>query len=191
MSDPARGRPRVLGLSATNTRIAVVLAIVAVAGGIVLAAIALVPEFELVRTESFQGTLLATSRVNLSFPVDVGLTELRLEVGNCTVFVTALDGAQWDRYNASGELPNPQLTCLRRNATFDYQLRALVVENQGIRPESYGISARLFAVRSSRAVLAIPAFPLILVGSSFLVFWWLQRGIDRLHDNLKKEENKR
>ena len=117
-----------------NTRIAVVLAVAAIASGIVLAAIALIPEFELVRTESLQGTLLATSRVNLSFPVDVGLTELRLEVGNCTVFVTALDGAQWDRYNASGELPNPQLTCLRRNATFDYQLRALVVENQGIRP---------------------------------------------------------
>lgn len=191
MSDPASGRPKVLRLSGMNTRIALVLAIAAVAGGIVLAATALIPEVELVRTESLQGSLLATSRLNLSFPVDVGLTELRLEIGNCTVFVTALDGAQWDRYNASGELPSPQLTCTRRNATFDYQLRALVVENQGLRPESYEVSARLFAVRSTRALLAIPAFPLILGGSSFLVFWSLQRGIDRLHASVQKEENKR
>jgi len=135
--------------------------------------------------------LLATSRLNLSFPVDVGLTELHLEVGNCTVFVTAIDGPQWARYNASGELPSPQLDCTRRNATFDYQLRALVLENQGLRSERYQISVRLFAVRSTRALLAVPAFPLILGGSTFFVFWSLQRGIDRLHARTKSEENKR
>ena len=127
------------------------LAVVAVIGGTVLAAFALIPDIELVRTETLHGNLNASSQQNLSFPVDVGLTELRLEVGNCTVFVTALNEPQWSHYNASGELPNPQLTCGERSATFYYQLRALILQNDGLSPEAYQILARLYAVRSSRA----------------------------------------
>jgi len=166
------------------------LAVVAVIGGTVLAAFALIPDIELVRTETLHGNLNASSQQNLSFPVDVGLTELRLEVGNCTVFVTALNEPQWSHYNASGELPNPQLTCGERSATFYYQLRALILQNDGLSPEAYQILARLYAVRSSRALLAIPAFPLILGGSTFLVFRWLQRGIERIHE-IRKTVTKR
>ena len=168
-----------------NTLLVVGLAIAAVVGGTVLVAFALIPDIELIRTETLEGNLNASSQQNLSFPVDVGLTELRLEVGNCTVFVTALSETQWSHYNASGQLPNPQLSCSERSATFYYQLRALILQNDGLSAEAYQILARLYAVRSSRALLAIPAFPLILGGSTFLVLRLLQRGVDRIHEDRK------
>ena len=174
-----------LHLLQVNSLVVLGLAIAAVIGGTVLAAFALIPDIELVRTETLGGSLNASSQQNLSFPVDVGLTELRLEVGNCTVFVTALTDTQWSHYNASGQLPNPQLSCAERSATFYYQLRALILQNDGLSAEVYRIQARLYAVRSSRALLAIPAFPLILSGSTFLVLRFLQRGIDRIHEDRK------
>jgi hypothetical protein len=184
LDEPRKGRWSLRSLRA-NTLFFVGLAIAAVVGGTLLAAFALIPDIELVRTETLRGNLNASSQQNLSFPVDVGLTELRLEVGNCTVFVTVLSETQWSHYNASGQLPNPQLSCSERSATFYYQLRALILQNDGLSTEVYQIQARLYAVRSSRALLAIPAFPLILGGSSFLVLRFLQRGIDRIHEDRK------
>jgi len=154
-----RGRRDVLALA---------VAVLALVLGIALSILALIPEIELAETATITGAVPAVSRENVSRPFALGLIEVALESGNCTVFVTALDATQWAAYLASGDLPEPQISCRHRNASFGHPVRGIIIENRGLRNESYRVLIRAFAVRTPLAIVAVGAVPLMLGGFCYL-----------------------
>ncbi len=189
-SEESGDRKWTIPLAGPRALLFVALAVVATVTGLALAALAIVPDIEFVRSQTLQGSVPSGDRLNVSFPVELGLTELHLDVGNCTVFVTALDHFQWDRYMATGELPNPQLTCDNRNASFQYQLEGLVVENRGFSTEAYQIVANLYSVQATQAYLVVPALPLLVGGPTAIMLWSFRRAVARL-DARPRTEQKR
>ena len=171
-------------LSRRRRFLTAVIAGAAMVAGLALSVAAFVPDIEFVRSETLEGSLSPASRVNLSFVRYADVIELRLTVGNCSIFVTALDEAQSDRYNASGVQPSPQLGCATPNASFNFPLHTLVVENRGPGAEPYAIAVRYFSILATRAYLAIPALPLVLVGGTYLALRSLLRGVQRIREDL-------
>lgn len=177
--EPKPGRRR-LRPNLTGTRVSVLLSIAAIGLGTVFVVLALVPDIEFLRSETVAGTINGTSRIAIIYPEDAGLNELRLAPGNCTVVVAALGRIEWDRYVSTGEVPVPQLTCQSRVVGFGYPLAGLVIENQGQEVESYRLEVDLYAVHSTRSVLAFAGFPLLIAGFSLLVLRSIRREIERL-----------
>ncbi len=158
----------------------VTIGLFAVVLGAALGFASLVPDIEFRGTDAVAGILPALSESNVSFPGEFGIVELRLVVGNCSIFVTALDPAQLQQYNGSGVRPNPQLTCTKRASSLIGPIRLIIAENRGRFEERYEVDAAFFEARSTRAWLAIPALPLLLGGSMVLIVIGFRRGVDRL-----------
>lgn len=174
-----------------SDRASVLLAVAAVVSGLLLGFVSLIPDIQPAGARTLAGTVAAFSERNESFLSDTGLSELQLVNGSCAIFVTALNDAQLREFNATGNRPEPQLDCDRRIATFESPLRWVIIENRGASNQPYDISARFLIVRSPWGLLAIPALPMVLGGTLYLVLRSLRRGIGRLQEQLRKENEKR
>ena len=160
--------------------------IAAMAAGFGLLLASFVPDIAPSGSTTLNGSVPASSTHNESFRSDAGLAEIRLEMGGCSVFVTLLNQLELDAYIASGDLPGAQLDCDRRVATFSYPLRWILIENAGPTMQNYTVTGAFFSVQFSRAVLALPALSLILVGGLYLTLWGFRRSVERFRDGHEK-----
>lgn len=177
--------------SAVNRdKLVIVLAIVAIVSGLILGIISLIPQIVPAGTTNLSGTLAAFSDRSESFRVDAGISDVRLENSSCAIFVTLLNDAELAELQRTGGRPEPQLSCNQRIAGFRYALRWIIIENRGSSSGNFTVSTESYRVRSPAAILAIPALPLVLAGTLFLVFRGLQRGIGQIRDEMDHIEKK-
>lgn len=162
----------------------------AVVVGLILAVVSLVPDIDEVDRLTFQDTLPSFEQADVALEAYVGVVEVRLPTGGCNVFVTFFDAAALSRYNDTGERPAPQLTCDVRTANLRGPLRWMIVENRGLDPEPYEVTVILFAVRSTRAPLALPALLLLFGGSIYLLTRTIQRGVARVATELLQQRER-
>lgn len=169
-----------------NSLVAVAILVLGVAIGIA----SLIPDVSFLGAQSYPstpGTLPARSFMNFSMPTNFGLGQLRLEQGNCSLFVYALDEVQFVGFNASGVLPAPVMDCGRRAVDTNGQIRWIVVQNRGDAATLFKIEARFFAIQSTRALLAFLALPFMLGGSTFIIMQVFRREVGKLARELDEQ----
>lgn len=176
---------RLLGFTREN--FPVLLAIGGIILGLLLALLSVLPDVELIGSAALSVSVPAFSERNESFRSDASLAEITLRSESCAWFVTFLDERQFEEFLATGERPSVQLDCERRVVSFQRALHWVIVENRGALDRTLDLSAAFYSVRFPRALLALPALPLMLGSTVFLLLRWFRRSISQLRADFPKK----
>ena len=173
-----------------SDRAKVLLAVSLIVLGLVLGFLSLLPEIRVASTVSLGGTLGSFSELGEPVVPATGLSEIRLVNSSCAIVATALNAAQLQELNRTGNRPTPQLDCDHRIATFDDPLVWVILENRASSNETYDVEARFLRVVSPMGYLALIGFPLVLFGAMYLIVRSLRRGIEQLGQEFKTKNKK-
>jgi hypothetical protein len=185
-----------LGRFLRSRKVMAVLLGVIVILGIVLAALASIPEVTLRETRDLQGQVpaLAEGMDALEVPgatyEGMGFAEAKTEGLECGVSIVFLTELEWRQFQATGVLPTPQLHCGRATSRLPGSVAAVFVENQQLNASTWSFTLTLFEVSHPYAIYGLPAVALLLVGSLGLIVLLLQRALLKWVDAITQEKKK-
>ncbi len=160
---------------------------VILAAGIFLVFASALPMTELVGTQTVEGTAPEGTTVLVPDFPSAHFLMANLTEGPCGLRLHFLGSQEWSDYNTSGLLPAADLNCDIRQTTLTEDVFRIVVENQRGASSEYGVEFAFYRVEFPRALYALPALLLTMLGGGGLIFLFLQRGFRRTVDALLKE----
>jgi len=111
---------------------------------------------------------------------------LTLAVESCSLEVFPLTPAGFALYEQDGILPAERLDCTTLNATLFDVLSHVVARNwDPTEPILFSLDVRTERLSHPYALASLPGFALVLAGLAALALGMLQRGVDRLRDELE------
>lgn len=162
--------------------------------GFILVILANLPETALRETRSLGGTVpaFAEDRGALEVPdasyYGFGYGEARASGLECGVGIIFLTDGAWRAFEATGDLPPPQLHCDQRVTILPESIVAVFVENQRENPSNWGFELRLFEVSRPYALWGLPAVVLFLTAAFGLPILFLRRAVPRWVESVLEEE---
>ncbi|MFQ6012916.1 MAG: hypothetical protein ACE5LS_04660 [Thermoplasmata archaeon] len=160
--------------------------------GIILTILASLVDTRFLETRTFQGSVppLSEGREAQGVPEatyeGLGFTEARASELMCGVAVHFLTDAQSKQYQASGNLPPPQLHCQRNAAFLPGSIADVRVENQRLNASTWSFELDLFEVSRPRSYLFLPAAAVMLVGGIGLAVSFFQWALGRWLEGIRK-----
>lgn len=189
-----------LGARPAREWLAVLAPWVLVAAGVALAVAAALPEVVLVAATTLMGEVEPQTSDTYAFPYE-GYTFATFafrEEPSCALLLFVLNEEQATRFEETGDLPDLEeaLHCDALQGTFERPVALIVFDNRFDQPFTYDVAVEVFSVRQPRALLALPALVLFLVGIFPLLTRLLRREtkllveehVRRLQEQREQEE---